>query len=187
MSVRLTQVPLFNSTYFITFTCFHWKPLFKLSNKYDAVYSWFDALYLRHIFVSGYVIMPNHLHALLCFRNTTQSLNQVIANGKRFLGYSIIKGLEEKKQTSLLEHLYGSVKESERSKGQRYKVFKDSFDAKECFSLEVMLQKLNYMHSNPVSKKWNLVSDYATYEHSSAGFYHGREAGYKKILHVREI
>ena len=39
------------------------------------------------------------------------------------------------------------------------KVFEDSFDAKECYSEEFIFQKLQYIHLNPVSKKWNLVSD----------------------------
>ena len=33
------------------------------------------------------------------------------------------------------------------------------------------MQKFNYIHHNPVSGKWNLVSDYTDYEHSSASFY----------------
>ena len=34
----------------------------------------------------------------------------------------------------MLEELYAGVKEKERKKGQRHKVFEDSFDAKECIS-----------------------------------------------------
>jgi hypothetical protein len=33
------------------------------------------------------------------------------------------------------------------------------------------MKKLNYIHRNPISGKWNLVNDYTDYEHSSASFY----------------
>lgn len=34
-----------------------------------------------------------------------------------------------------------------------------------------MEQKLNYMHINPITGKWNLVNDFTSYENSSASFY----------------
>ena len=40
--------------------------------------------------MAGYVIMPNHVHFLLYFTMQKQSLNTVIGNGKRFIGYEII-------------------------------------------------------------------------------------------------
>jgi len=50
------------------------------------------------------------------------------------------------------------------------------FDAKACYSLEMIEQKIDYIHHNPVSGKWNLVNDWTEYPHSSAGFYElGRE------------
>ena len=35
--------------------------------------------------------MPNHLHALIAFRNTGQSINTIVGNGKRFMAYEIIR------------------------------------------------------------------------------------------------
>jgi hypothetical protein len=52
-----------------------------------------------------------------------------------------------------------------------HKVFKNSFDAKAIFSERFLFQKLQYIHNNPVSGKWNLAEDYTLYEHSSASFY----------------
>jgi hypothetical protein len=40
--------------------------------------------------------MPNHIHALLAFRNTQgQSINTIIGNGKRFIAYELIAKLME--------------------------------------------------------------------------------------------
>jgi REP element-mobilizing transposase RayT len=145
--------------------------LFQETNTYDAVYKWFDSLYRNKVYVTGYVTMPNHVHALLYFPEMSKFLNTVIVNAKRFLAYEIIKRLEEKKAIGLLDILHAGVKKRERKKGQIHKVFEDSFDAKECHSTKFILQKLEYMHHNPVSKRWQLANDFADYEYSSASFY----------------
>jgi hypothetical protein len=46
-----------------------------------------------------------------------------------------------------------------------------SFDAKAIFTQPFLLQKMNYIHNNPVTGKWMLAKDLVAYEHSSASFY----------------
>lgn len=87
----------------------------------------------------------------------------------------------------MLEELQGYVKKNEKKKGQRHKVFEDSFDAKECRSREFITQKLNYIHKNPVSKRWQLVNDYTEYPYSSASFYEKGIKRYTKLLHVADV
>jgi REP element-mobilizing transposase RayT len=186
MPVRFKHDQLPNSYYFITFTCYKWLQLFREANAYDAVYKWFDSLYKNNSFVTGYVIMPNHVHALLYFPQMPKSLNTVIGNAKRFLAYEIIKRLEEKKANDLLDILYNGVKKRERKKGQRHKVFQESFDAKECRTTKFIFQKLDYMHHNPVSKRWQLVPDFTDYEYSSASFYEKGIKRYNKLMHIND-
>ena len=187
MPVRFQHNQQPNSIYFITFTCYKWRHLFSLTNTYDAVYKWFDSLYEKKIAVAGYVIMPNHIHVLLHFPLLPKPLNIIIGNAKRFLAYEIIKRLETNKETVLLEELYDSVKKNERKKGQRHKVFEDSFDAKECYSTEFIFQKLDYIHKNPVSKKWQLANNFIDYKYSSAAFYEKGIKDYDKLIHINEI
>ena len=66
-------------------------------------------------------------------------------------------------------------------------MFLDSFDAEQCYTRKFLLQKLGYIHKNPVSKRWQLVDDFTDYENSSAGFYEKGIMRYDKILHVSEI
>jgi REP element-mobilizing transposase RayT len=146
-------------------------PLIDATNSYDIVYNWFKVLKEKAVDVVGFVIMPNHLHCILHFREKEFSVNDVISNGKRFMAYEIINRLEREQNMEVLDTLHQAVTERERRKGQRHKVFKDSFDAKPIFSDKFMEQKLSYTHYNPVSGKWQLVTDYAQYEHSSASFY----------------
>lgn len=186
MPVRFLHDLNSNSFYFVTFTCYRWLQLFEIANAYDTVYKWFDYLFKMNIYVTGYVIMPNHVHALLYFPQMPKSLNTVIGNAKRFMAYEIIKRLEERKEDKLLDLLHGSVKKREAKKNQIHKVFEDSFDAKDCYSEEFIYQKLQYMHFNPVSKKWSLVADFADYKHSSACFYERGIKRYEKIVHVKD-
>jgi REP element-mobilizing transposase RayT len=185
MPVRFQHDQNSNSFYFATFTCYKWLHLFEIANAFDTVYKWFDHLYENNIYVTGYVIMPNHVHVLLYFPQMPKSLNTIIGNAKRFIAYEIIKRLEESKEHKLLDLLHSGVKKSRAKKGQLHKVFEDSFDAKQCHSEEFIFQKLDYIHHNPVSKKWNLVDDFTEYEHCSASFYERAVKKYENTVHVK--
>lgn len=187
MAVRATQTLNEGGAYFITFTCYKWKPLIQLASAYDVIYKWFDYLSNNQADVLGYVIMPNHLHALLHFQQMKQKLNTIIGNAKRFLAYEIIKRLKAADQEDLLNELFYAVDKNNKKKGQLYRVFENSFDAKQCFTELFILQKLDYMHNNPVAKKWQLAEDFTLYQHSSAGFYHGTgTSAYKNLIHYTE-
>jgi len=119
----------------------------------------------------SFVIMPNHVHSILYFPESSFNLDKILSNGKRFLAYELINRLEKANDTNTLTILQNALTQRERKKKQLHKVFKDSFDAKPIFSEKFLLQKLNYIHYNPVKGKWNLAKDFISYEHSSASFY----------------
>ena len=187
MAVKVQQ-QCNNSIYFISFTCFNWISLFELANTYPAIYNWFEYLRKNDSSIIGYVIMPNHLHVLIQLPPKLKTVNQVVSNAKRLLAYDIIRNLEQQKKENLLQQLYDAVKPNERKKGQRYKVFQESFDAKLCYRPEFVFQKLNYIHYNPVRGKWTLAPDFSLYPHSSAGHYYGTKVNmYKNIKSIDEI
>ena len=158
-------------TYFCTFTCYKWMHLFELTNTYDLVYNWFEILKTIQTDVVGYVIMPNHLHCILNFPENGFDLNKTLSNAKRFIAYEIINRLEKANDLATLSILEKAVTKREKKKNQLHKIFTDSFDAKAIFSEKFLKQKLDYIHYNPVSGKWNLAKDFVSYEHSSASFY----------------
>lgn len=171
MSVH-RMIPDYDGVYFITITNTHWLKLFEISQSYYSVYNWFNHLKSLGHFILGYVIMPNHLHSLLAFRNTQgRSINSIIGNGKRFMAYEIVKQLESQKQISLLSQLEAFVSKADKRRGKIHEVFEPSFDWKECVSEKFITQKLNYIHNNPCSGKWQLVHQPQEYIHSSAKFY----------------
>ena len=158
-------------TYFITFTCFNWLPLIQLTKAYDSVYKWFDTLVKNGHYILGYVIMPNHMHVLISFKNTGQSINTIIGNGKRFMAYEIVKRLKTQGEIMLLTNLEVAVSNKDKLRSKRHEVWENSFDWKECNSNLFIEQKLNYIHLNPCHGKWNLSITPEDYEHSSAKFY----------------
>ncbi len=58
-----------------------------------------------------------------------------------------------------------------------HEVWELSFDWKLCSSINFTKQKLNYMHDNPCSGKWNLCNSPVNYIHSSAKYYLAGEEG----------
>ena len=170
MSVK-QQIIEPDGIYFITITCFKWLPLFGIADSYDVVYNWFHYLKKNGHYITGYVIMPNHLHALIGFSNTGKNINRIIGNGKRFMAYDIIDKLKEKGNQNILSKLSAAVTISGKKRGKLHEVFESSFDIKECFTMDFIKQKLNYIHFNPCTGKWNLADCPENYLHSSAGYY----------------
>lgn len=157
--------------YFITFTCCDWISLFQLTNGYDIVYKWFDYLRANGHYINGYVIMPNHIHGLIAFRNTGKTINSIVSNGKRFMAYEIVNRLTKASEDQILLKLANAVKESDKKRGKLHQVFQPSFDCKECINEYFIEQKLTYIHNNPCAGKWQLATSPAKYQHSSALFY----------------
>jgi hypothetical protein len=173
--------------FFITFTCYQWIKLFQISDSYDRVYKWFDHLKNQGHFIIGYVIMPNHLHAIICFTDSGKNINGIIGNGKRFLAYDIIQNLKLKKQFRMLRFLEYFVSPYEKRKNKIHQVFEPSFDAKECLTLDFLEQKLNYIHENPCQPHWVLVNDPVDYIHSSALYYYTEKQGIYPVTHYEDL
>src|SRR5688500_16609199 len=110
--------------YFITFTCHRWLPLFELTSSSDLVYYWFDVLTRKGHTLTGFVIMPNHLHLLLHFAGGKQSLNTVVGNGKRFIAYDIVKRLSSCGNDQILDSMELAVNAKDRSRGKKHEVWR---------------------------------------------------------------
>lgn len=66
------------------------------------------------------------------------------------MAYEIVKRLKRDNQSALLTQLADGLSARERRKGQQHKVFEESFDAKNIANEKFLIQKINYMHLNPV-------------------------------------
>ncbi len=172
MAIR-TKHQITDNTWFVTFTCFNWLPLFQVTQSYDMVYSWLKLIDDKYqIKTLAFVIMPNHVHLLLYLTDNKVNLNTIIGNAKRFMAYDMVQRLKAQGEPNLLHNLTSACTEKERAKGQLHKVFEPSFDAKPIYMPGFIYQKLDYIHHNPVSGKWSLATEFTDYPHSSAVFYY---------------
>ncbi len=186
MTVR-KEIPYTSGVYFITFTCHNWLPLFEMLNAYEEVYKQFDILKSEGHYIIGYVIMPNHIHVIVAFRETGKSINRRIGTFKRFLAYELVKRLQKAGKTDILSILSDGVNTTDRQKGKLHNVFEPSFDCKECYDDKIIMQKLNYIHNNPCKGKWQLANNFFEYPHSSAKFYTLGEQGIYEVTNYMKL
>lgn len=157
--------------YFWTATINQWFWLLKKDEYKDVI---IDSLqYLsdaEKIDVFAFVIMPNHMHLIW----------RIIAlNGK------------ESPQGSLLKYTAHVFKKMlRREKDSNLAIYKIDAENKDyefwqrdslaipLFSREVAIQKLHYIHNNPLSKNWQLAKDPCGYKYSSARFYEMNEKNF---------
>ena len=162
--------------------------LFKITDLYDEIYKWFDILTKRNHQISGFVIMPNHLHMIIYVAEDKSTINTILGNGKRFLAYEIVRRLETEKREDILQILSSHVTPSERKRSKKHRVFEVSSDIKPCYTDKFLLQKLEYIHANPVTGKWELADSAEKYLHSSAAFYElNLEHPKIKITHYNDV
>ena len=145
-------------------------------NLYDEIYKWFNILVDKGNEIEAFVVMPNHLH-LLIFVNENENINKLLANGKRFLAYEIVKRLELQKQHEILAQLQLAVTAKEKERQKKHRLFEVSPGIKPWYTEKFLFQKLNYpprrtsIHNNPIMPEWKLASHPEEYFHSSACFY----------------
>ncbi len=186
MTVR-RAIPETEGVYFITFTCYNWLNLIEESDGFELVYRQFDLLLAEGYSIVGYVIMPNHVHFIIILNGKGKTPNKVMSSVKRFLAYDIVHALQRKGKIELLDILAKGVTPHEKLKGKIHAVFQPSFDCKECRTVKFVKQKLDYIHKNPCSKKWNLSPTPESYHYSSAGYYYDERKNRIDIRNYLEL
>ncbi len=98
----------------------------------------------KGIQVFAFVVMHNHVHLIV----EGQELSAHIRKLKSFTARSIIDSLKDrgrKRLLSKLKHL-----KHDHHKDSEYQVWQEGFHPKQISSTEVMNQKIEYIHYNPV-------------------------------------
>jgi REP element-mobilizing transposase RayT len=180
-------IPYNHGVFSITFTCAGWLPLIEIVSGYDLVYNWFDVLKAQGHKIIGYVIMPNHVHAMIAFVQNDTSINTIIGNGKRFMAYAILERLDKMGAVDTLVQLSKRVEPGRLPKNKKHDVWELSFDWKLCTTEIFIKQKLDYYHKNPCSGKWLLAASPVDYVQSSAYFYYTGIQGIYPVMNYREM
>jgi len=107
---------------------------------------------------------------------------------KKFTAVLVRQEIEKSGNIKLLEKL--RLKSQDRTYSQRKQVFKvwqDRFDDLYLFSKKVLEIKLEYIHTNPLQKHWNLVTRPEFWPDSSAMFYELEKQPAVTITDYREL
>ena len=164
--------------YFITASICGWKSLFNLNPYSTIILEAFKTYKTRSdILLFAFVIMPTHIHAIL--KPLNRSIGQFLQRFGSVTAHGILKELKKSNSANLLTFFH----EARRDPRYKYSIWKD-IQAKNIFSLDFLTEKLEYLHNNPVSGKWNLASDRAQYSLSSAKYY---DLGKEPLIDIDDI
>ncbi len=169
----------YNYPYFYTDTIFGFAHLLKNDHLKMVIIKSLQYLVQQNLVeVYGYVIMPNHIHLIwrILKMNGKES---PVASFTKFTAHQFKKHLLAE-SPDLLE-MYKSDKED-----RNYQFWKRDPLAILLSADEILLQKLDYIHDNPIKEKWKL-SDYPeNYEWSSANFYQTGIDKFDILTHFRD-
>jgi hypothetical protein len=131
--------------------------------------------------------MPDHVHAIIAFKNTPQTINTIVGNAKRMMAYELVEILQKQNRNLLIGEMQQMVNDTDRKRNKHHEVFEPSFDWKECRTTEFLQQKLQYMHYNPCKCSPRLAAVPEEYTHSSARFYVTGEQGIYPVTGFMEL
>ncbi len=163
--------------HFVTLSVVYWIDIFSRQLYRDIVIDSFK--YCQEnmgLTINGYVIMSNHIHAILQSQNG--KLSQTITSFKKFTGAKFIQSIfdcpESRRVWLLNQFAHASIVHNRNSSHQ---IWVNGNRPMSLTTGTFFWQKLNYIHNNPV--RAGIVDNPEDYIYSSARNYLGREGKLK--------
>lgn len=169
--------------YFVSFATVGWADVFSRKMYRDIfVESLAYCQKEKGLDLYGWCIMTNHVHLIVCAKEGFL-LQDIMRDLKKFTSTRIIKSIQDNHQESRKEWLLTIFKQAgERNSNNKYFQFwRQDNHPIELFTNEMMQQRIDYIHNNPVEE--GIVDDSEHYIYSSARNY----AGLKGLLSVKLI
>lgn len=159
--------------YFITITVIDWVDVFiRPVYKHLVVESLNYCQDNKGLTIHAYVIMSSHIHLIVSVKEENIKLEDIIRDFKKYTSKEIIKTIKEypesRREWLLNKFSYAA---NRVKNGKNYKLWKDGFHPIELSSSEILQQKLDYIHNNPVEEE--IVYEPYEYKYSSALDYSG--------------
>jgi putative transposase len=176
-SVRKSHQEI-NKVYFFTASIHEWKPLLSGSVHKDLITHYLRELSTKGLIkVYAFVIMPTHVHFIW---------EQLRKNGKEtpqgsFMKYTAHEFLKKLKQAG------ESADYEVNAANKKHQIWQRDSLSIEIYSRAVAKQKLDYIHFNPVSSKWQLAKDDLDYFYSSARFYECGQDDFGFLYNLYEV
>ena len=154
--------------HFLTCTVVDWLPLFAHPALVDIVLNcWRFQRANQGLRLYGYVIMENHLH----FIAQAPDLSACVSRFKSFTARRIIDHLEHSQAAGVLAQLHTS--KLAHKADREFQFWQEGSHAELIFSENVMHEKLDYIHNNPIKRGY--VDRAEHWRYSSARSYAGAQ------------
>ena len=161
--------------YFVSFAVVGWLDVFTRNEYKDLIVESLEFCQQnKGMEIHSWCIMTNHVH--LIFRSIeNQKPELLLGDFKRFTSRSIIKAIQENSRESRKEFLLDYVKKeaAKSSNTSNYQFWRHDNKPIELWSNEVIQQKIEYIHNNPVEE--GFVFRPEDYKYSSASDYAGEK------------
>ncbi len=152
--------------HFITCTVVAWLPAFSNPRFAKVILDSLTFLHRsRDIDIIAYVLLENHMHAVV----VGPELGKRIGEFKSFTARQIIDGMKEHGFETMLNEL--KFFKNRHKIDQQYQLWQEGSHPKVIQHEDVMEQKIDYIHMNPVKR--GFVDDPSHWRYSSARDYAG--------------
>ena len=153
--------------HFITLTVLHWIPVFTRPETVNILLESLKFLSAEGLKVYAYVILENHAHFIV----QSPSLDRDIARYKSYTAKQLIQYLSKHQVKQILDQLafYKKAHKNDRA----YQFWQEGVHPELIQGDEMMKQKIEYIHHNPVKRGY--VDKAEHWRYSSARDYLGQE------------
>jgi len=161
-----------DGVYFVTFTTVEWVDIFTRSRYADIVIESLKyCIAEKGLQLHAYVIMSNHIH-LIISRTGKPTLSDIVRDFKKYTSTQIIKSIESEPESrrNWMLWIFGQAGKN-NPHNKNFQLWQHDSHPEELITNEFIMQKLEYIHDNPV--KAGIVYRAEDYKYSSAGAYGG--------------
>ena len=136
-----------NKIYFFTATIHNWLPLLEKDNNQEMIIDYLKKLSDEGmITVFAFILMPNHVH-FIWRQNKLNGKETPQGSFLKYTAHEFLKKLKIAGQSKMYEV---------NAANKKHELWQRDSLSVEIYSKAVAVQKLNYLHFNPVSGKWKL-------------------------------
>lgn len=155
------------SLYFVTTTIVDWEFVFTSFPYFDVIIQALKhCIANKGLHLHAYVIMPNHAHYIIS-AETPEHISHIMRDFNTHTSREITAFLREERKLSVLD-LFARAAQLD-GRGSDYKVWQEGFHPIALETEDFIMQKLDYLHDNPVRKGY--VEEPEHWKYSSARNY----------------
>ncbi|MEO6728420.1 MAG: transposase [Candidatus Dojkabacteria bacterium] len=157
-----------DNAHFVTFAVVNWIDVFSRETyKEILLESLRFCIREKGLNLHAWVVMTNHVHLIISCKEGLK-LADVLRDLKKFTAKTIIKAIEESVQESRKDWMIWMFKRagSKNTNNKVYQFWQQDNHPIELSTIEMMQQKMDYIHENPV--RAGIVNEPQHYKYSSA-------------------